>query len=182
MKILFFAGSLRKESLNRKYLKVAANILGKVPDVSTEVIDLLDFPLPVYNQDIQDKGFPKEAADFIQKIAEADAVVISTPEYNGSISSVLKNWIDWSSRGPTNPWKDKHVFLMGASPGALGAIRGLWHSRNPLQVLGAHVYPEMSGLPKAHEAFEISGELKEKANHERLAKFLTAFAEHAGGK
>ena len=182
MKILFFAGSLRKESLNRKYLRVAEEHLAKIAGVETELVDLLDFPLPVFNQDIQDREFPQAATDFIEKISGADAVVISTPEYNGSISSVLKNWVDWSSRGPQNPWKGKPVFLMGASPGALGAVRGLWHSRIPLEVLGAHVYPEMSGLPRAHEAFGASGELKEKANQERLARFLTAFAEFAAKK
>lgn len=177
MKIIFFAGSLRKESFNKKYLHVAYEILRSATGIDAEVIDLLDYPMPVFNQDIQDQQFPEPVTQLIAKIAGCRAAVISTPEYNGSISSVLKNTLDWSSRGPQNPWKDRNILLLGASPGALGAVRGLWHSRQPFEVLGAHVYPEMMGLPRAHEAFDESGSLKDKASHERLAKLLFAFAE-----
>jgi chromate reductase len=179
MRILFFAGSLRKESFNKKYLRVAYDVLSAQAGVEAELIDLLDYPLPVFNQDIQDKEFPQAATGFIDKVSKADAVIISSPEYNGSISSPLKNTVDWSSRGKQNPWLGKQVLLLGASPGALGATRGLWHSRRPFEVLGAFVFPEMSGLPRAHEAFDEKGALKDKASADRLAKLLHSFVEYA---
>lgn len=135
--------------------------------------------MPVFNQDIEDKEFPAAGLKLIEEVAGADAIVISTPEYNGSISCVLKNAIDWTSRAKQNPWRGKQVFLMGASPGALGAVRGLWHSRIPLEVLGANVFPDMSGLPKAHEAFDEQGALKDKASYDRLAKLLRTFFDYA---
>ncbi|MGZ3723717.1 MAG: NADPH-dependent FMN reductase [Bdellovibrionales bacterium] len=179
MKILFFAGSLRAQSFNKKYVRVAYDFISTLKDVEAEIIDLLAYPMPVFNQDIQDKAFPDSVTQLIEKIMKADAIVISSPEYNGSISSVLKNTVDWSSRGPKNPWAGKQVLLLGASPGALGAVRGLWHSRRPFEVLNAHVYPEMSGLPKAHEAFDEKGALKDKVSLERLTKLLQAFVDYA---
>lgn len=178
MKILCFAGSLRSGSLNKKYVGVAAGILRSMEGVEVRTVDLADFPMPVFNQDIQDKGFPQAVVDLAAEVKAADALVISTPEYNGSISSVLKTTIDWLSRDPLNPWPGKHVCLLGASPGALGAVRGLWHSRQPFEVLGCHVYPEMSGLPRAHEAFDAEGKLKDGTSQERLKKLLTGYVKH----
>ncbi len=178
MKILCFAGSLRSGSYNKKYVRVAAGILKGMEGVEVRTLDLADYPMPVFNQDIQDKGFPEAVVKLAGEVKAADALVISTPEYNGSISCVLKTTVDWLSRDPLNPWPGKHVCLLGASPGALGAVRGLWHSRQPFEVLGCHVYPEMSGLPRAHEAFDAEGNLKEKTSQERLSKLLTGFVKH----
>jgi chromate reductase, NAD(P)H dehydrogenase (quinone) len=178
MKILCFAGSLRSGSYNKKYVGVAASILKDMKGVEVKTVDLANYALPVFSQDIQDKGFPQGVVDLANEVKACDALVISTPEYNGSISSVLKTTIDWLSRDPLNPWPGKHVCLLGASPGALGAVRGLWHSRQPFEVLGCHVFPEMSGLPRAHEAFDENGNLKDKAGQERLAKLLSKFVEY----
>ena len=175
MKILCFAGSLRVNSLNKKYAKVAAKLLEAMPDVEVEYVDLLDYPMPVFNQDIQDKGFPAGVLQLAEKVKAADAVVVSTPEYNGSISSVFKTVIDWLSREPINPWPGKHILLLGASPGAMGAVLGLYHTRQPLQKLGCHVYPEMSGLQRAGDAFDDQGELKDAANQARLTNLVNAF-------
>lgn len=174
MKILCFAGSLRKESLNKKNARLAAQFLGE----RAEYIDLLEYPMPVFNQDIQDKGMPEGVEKLAEKVAAAQALVISTPEYNGSIASSFKTVIDWLSRTKLNPIAGKHILLLGASPGALGAVRGLLHSRQPLEVIGAHVYPEMLGLPKAHEAFDENGELKDSAARERLNKIIQKFLKH----
>jgi chromate reductase len=143
-----------------------------------ERIDLIDFPLPMYNQDIETKQFPSSATQLADKVRAAQALVISSPENNGSISAVLKNTIDWISRAPATPWLGKNILLMGASPGALGAVRGLWHGRVPFEALGCFVYTEMSGLAKAHEAFADDGNLKDKASFERLAKLVQAFIKH----
>ena len=111
-------------------------------------------------------------------IKEADALVISSPEYNGSISSPLKNTIDWLSRLKSMPLEKKPVLLLGASPGALGAIRALGHARAPFEALGAFVYPQSFGLAKAHEAFSSEGALLLESNQERLEKLLSSFIEY----
>lgn len=178
MKILCFAGSLRKESFNKKYVGVAATILKQMKDLEVKVVHIAQYNLPVFNQDIQDEGFPKGVLELANEIKQADAIVISSPEYNGSISSPLKNVIDWCSRDPINAWPGKHICLLAASPGALGGVRALWHGRQPFEVLGCHVFPDMLGLPKAHEAFDESGSLKDKAGQERLAKLLTKFVDY----
>lgn len=182
MKVLCFAGSLRKESYNKKYVRIANKILTEL-GVESEFIDLLDYPLPVYNQDVEAVQFPAAALQLADKIRGVDALVISTPENNGSIAALLKNTVDWASRvgnakpPAKDPWPGKWILLLGASPGALGAVRGLWHSRQPFEALGAIVYPTMSGLPKAHEAFAEDGSLKDPASHERLAKLVKSFVE-----
>ena len=178
MKILCFAGSLRKESFNKKYVHVAAGILKQMNGVEVKTVDIAQYHLPVFNQDIQDQGFPQGVLDLANEIKQADALVISSPEYNGSISSPLKTVIDWCSRDPINAWPGKHICLLGASPGALGAVRALGHGRQPFEVLGCHVFPDMLGLPKAHEAFDESGNLKDKAGQERLAKLLSKFVDY----
>jgi chromate reductase len=148
--------------------------------VDAEFVDLLDYPMPLYNADIEAAGMPEAVTRLAERIKAADALVISTPEYNGSISSVLKTTIDWVSRVKTSPWKDKPILLLGASPGALGAVRGLWHSRQPLEVLGAFVHPEMLGVPKAHEAFDEKGQFKDAAQTERLRVLLGSFLSRLG--
>lgn len=178
MKILCFAGSLRVKSFNKQYIRQAHKILQTSDKVESELIDLLDYPMPVFNQDIQDHEFPEAVKQLAAKVEGVQALVISSPEYNGSISSPLKNAIDWLSRMPSNVLSKKQVLLLGASPGAFGAVRGLWHSRRPFEVLGAFVYPEMGPLPKANEAFDAQGEFKEKASHDRLAKLISAFVEN----
>lgn len=180
MKILCFAGSQRKASFNKLYVRVAKQILEGIDGVEAEYLDLLDFPLPVFNQDLESESFPQNARTLADKIHKVDAVVISSPENNGSIAALLKNTVDWISRVPKNdPWPGKWILLLGASPGALGAVRGLWHTRIPFEALGAIVYPTMSGLPRANEAFDAGGALKDKASFDRLEKLVQQFVERA---
>jgi len=181
MKVLFTAGSLRAASFNKLYVRVAHQIAARIPGVEAEVFDLNEYPMPVYDQDLEAKGFPDGVQKLAQRIQQAGALVISSPENNGSIAAMLKNTVDWTSRVPGKCWEGRHILLLGASPGALGAVRGLWHTRVPFEALGCHVFPEMSGLPKAHEAFDGEGQLKDAAAHERLTKLVTRFLEHAHG-
>jgi chromate reductase, NAD(P)H dehydrogenase (quinone) len=151
MKILLISASLRKDSLNTKLLGVASAHL-KYTSVSNEIVTLKEFRIPLYDQDLEEaSGVPLGVQSVGQKIAEASGVIFSTPEYNGSIPGVFKNLIDWISRLDPHPWTGKPVALFSASPGGLGGIRALWHSRVPLEALGAHVYSQMFGLAKAHE-------------------------------
>lgn len=180
MKVLLFAGSLRKDSLNKKFVNVIASVVEKRAQAS--VLDLQPLNLPVYDGDLEAKGMPDGVFKLAQAIAEADAIIVSTPEYNGSISSVLKTAIDWTSRVKPMPFSKKQILLVGASPGALGAIRGLAHARLPFENLGNYLYPEVFGLSRAHEAFDERGQLKDVAQMEKIEKLITSFLDYCESK
>jgi len=183
MRVLFISGSLRADSLNRKLLACAvqachhinSNNLLENLQADSQTLDLKTLQMPIYDGDTEAAGIPLGVSRAVDQLAQAKAVVISSPEYNGSVSSALKTFVDWTSRVRPMPWKDKPVLLLGASPGALGAVRGLWHTRVPFEALGCHVYPDMLGLPRAHEAFESDGSLKDPKFQERLEQLLLAF-------
>ena len=176
-KILLIATSLRKESLNKKLIENSNRILNtEKADHNFEVIQFNDYALPIFDGDLEGQsGMPENAKKLAQKISAFDAIIFSTPEYNGSIPGGFKNALDWLSRINPMPLTDKHALLLAASPGALGGVRGLWHSRVPLEALGLHVYPEMFGLSAAHNAFDEKGILKDAATDERLKKLLFKF-------
>lgn len=183
MKVLVFAASLRKESYNKKLAAVAANLLKLNSSLEVDLADFRDFSMPVYDGDLEDaSGIPAGAQVLIRKIQSSNAVVISAPEYNGGIAGALKNATDWVSRAKPNPFDKKPVLLLGATPGALGAVRGLWHTRVPFEALGAFVYPQMFGIPKAHEAFDESGSFRDGKNRDNLGVLANAFVEFAAGR
>ncbi len=179
MKILTFAGSLRKDSLNKKVCRnvekfVLSQDLGEI-----KFIDLQPLNIPIYDGDNEiSSGLPSEVQKLCAEIINSDALILSSPEYNGSISGVMKNLLDWISRHKPNPFSGKHVLLCAASPGALGGVRGLWHTRVPFEVLNCHVYPEMLGFPKAHEAFESDLRIKDDKTREHFEKVLRDFIDY----
>lgn len=179
MKILLFAGSLRKDSFNKKLLSCVAQSLQ--PQHQAEVLDLQTLNIPVYDGDIEtEHGIPQGVLHMAKALSEANAVIISTPEYNGSISSPLKNILDWTSRvRPTHPWMKKPVLLLGASTGALSAMRGLSHSRTPILNLGAYLYPTVFGLGQADKAFDDHGQLVDKNTESRLQNLINEFVSYA---
>jgi chromate reductase len=153
VRCLVFAASLRRDSLNGRLATLAARTIeaysGKVDSAT-----MRDFDCPSYDGDVQDaEGFPPGAEQLRRRLEEADAFVISSPEYNFSMSGTLKNVIDWVSRYRPQPFKGKHCLLMSASPSMAGGNRGLWALRQPLEHLGANVYPDMFSLAQAHQAF-----------------------------
>lgn len=177
--ILAFGASLRKGSYNKQFARAAAKILDSELKTPTEYVDFRDFAVPVYDGDLEDEsGVPKGAVDLGAKIRAASALVISTPEYNGSIPGVFKNMIDWLSREDEVSLEKKPILLLAASPGALGGVRSLWHSRQPLEVLGAFVYPGGYGLGKADAAFDEKGDLKDPAVKKRVLGLLTSYVEY----
>jgi chromate reductase len=182
MKVLSFAGSLRTDSTNKKLAREALRLLAASLLARTEFIDLRDYPMPIYDGDQErNNGVPHAVTQLRAKIAEADALIIATPEYNGSISSVLKNAVDWLSRVKPMPLAGKHLLLLSASPGGWGGIRGLWHSRVPFEALVVHVFPEMMSLPNAGSAFHETGQL----HGDRAQQLLTlvgAFTRHASAR
>ncbi len=177
MKIALFCGSLRKDSLNKKLLLATQRLLPQ--DTESEFVDLKPLSLPVYDGDIEAENFPSAVRSLGEKLKSADAWIVVSPEYNGSISSPLKNTIDWLSRLKPHPFEKKPVLLMAATPGGMAGIRALLHSRRPFESLGAYVFPQTFGLAKAHEAFNPDGTLTDSKNQERLRELLKDYADFA---
>jgi len=160
MTILAFAGVLRAGSFNRKLLAVAVEALRGQADI--DLLDLRDVPMPPYDGDIEaNQGLPEGARKFKERIAAADGLLICSPEYNHSIPGTLKNVIDWASRPPGNPFKGKIALLMGASPGAYGAARGVLALRQVLTALGVFILPNTVQIARADQAFDEAGKLKD---------------------
>lgn len=181
MKILCFAGSLQKESLNKKVAQFANSYLQQ--KYKSEYVDLKPLNIPLYDGDEEKaNGLPEGVKKLVQLVSESSALVISTPEYNGSISSPLKNTIDWLSRSTPQPLKGKHVLLLAATPGGMSGIRTLWHSRVPLEVLGCHVYPEMVGIGKANEILTADNQIKDEKIKANLERVLNEFISHVDKK
>ncbi|MBC7711875.1 MAG: NAD(P)H-dependent oxidoreductase [Rhizobacter sp.] len=180
MKILLFAGSLRKDSLNKKIVRFTDKLLKSNTEVQTIVVDLQTLNIPVYDADIESKGIPEGVMTLAKHVAEAQALIISSPEYNGSMSSPLKNTLDWLSRVKPLPITKKPILMLGASPGALGATRGLAHARQPIETLGNFLYPEPMGFMHADQAFDEVENLKDPAQVSKLQKLVNSFIDYAG--
>src|SRR5215470_15574533 len=173
MKILAFAASHRADSLNRKLIALAAAAARK-EGADVDLADFNEFHVPHYNGDHErGAGLPEGALELKRRLERANAVLLAAPEYNYSISGVLKNAIDWVSRARPMPWRGKSMYLMAASPSPMGGIRGLWQTRIPLEGCGALVFPDMFALPHANAAFDESGGLLDPATAERLEREIT---------
>src|SRR5947209_2073082 len=123
MKLLLFSGSLRAGSLNKKLLLATRELLRQMPACETSLADLKALNLPLYDGDIEAQAMPNGVIQLGQLVSEAHALIIASPEYNASIAAPLKNTIDWLSRLRPVPLQSKPILMMGASPGAFGAIR-----------------------------------------------------------
>jgi NAD(P)H-dependent FMN reductase len=180
MKIAVMPGSLRTGSWNKKFAHVVEKML---QDSGHEVhfCDLKSFHIPVYDGDIEDsQGIPAGVTELDQIIKSCAALIVVTPEYNGSIPGILKNTVDWLSRIKPHCFQDRQILLLGASPGPLGAIRSLWHTRQPFAVLEAHVYPKVYGLAKAHQAFHEQGGLLDAATEQKVSELVHGFIAYIG--
>ena len=182
-RILAFAGSLRRDSFNKKLVPIAAQGAKKA-GAEVTVLDLKDFPLPLFDQDLEsEQGMPENGARLKKLFIDHDGLLIAAPEHNSSITAVLKNAIDWVSRPepgepPLVAFQGKAATLMSASPGALGGLRALVHVRAMLGNLGIIVLPEHVAVPKAHEAFDPNGALidqKQQAAVVGLGETLASF-------
>ena len=180
-RILAFAGSTRKESFNKKLVKIAA---GAAQSAGAEIttIDLRDLPLPLYDGDLEaDEGLPGNAKKLKELFLAHQGLLISSPEYNSSISGVLKNAIDWVSRplpgeGSLACFEGKVAALMSASPGALGGLRGLVHLRAILGNIKVLVIPEQVAVSKATDAFNADGSLKDAKQQSAIEQLGTKLA------
>ena len=183
VKILAFAGSTRTDSYNKKLVKIAVEG-ARQAGVEVTLIDLRDFPMPLFDGDLEAaSGMPEHAKRFKRLMIEHQGLLISTPEYNSSITGVLKNSIDWASREesddepPLVAFRGKTAALVSASPGAYGASRSQRHVRAILAHLGAYVLPEQVAIPKAHEAFDESGALRDARRQKAVMEVGAKLAE-----
>ena len=179
MKFLLLSGSLRKESLNRKLLSNISQLIKDQGLGEVIVADLKELTLPVYDGDIESVGMPDGVVRLGNLLDSADAFISCSPEYNVSISSPLKNAIDWLSRLKPVPLEKMPVLLTGASPGAFGSIKALGHARAPFETLGSYVFPQTFALPKAHEAFDLNGKLVDASTVKKLGTLISNFKEYA---
>jgi len=165
-RILAFAGSTRKDSYNKKLTRIAAKAAEEC-GADVTLVDLKDLPMPLFDEDLErGAGMPESAAKLKALMVESDGFLIASPEYNSSITAVLKNAIDWVSRPvPNEPsllaFKGKTAVLMSASPGNLGGLRGLVHLRAILGNIGMIVLPDQIAVTNAYEAFDSDERLKD---------------------
>jgi NAD(P)H-dependent FMN reductase len=165
-KILAFAGSSRRESFNKKLVKIAAEG-ARLAGAEVTYVDFKDLPMPLFDEDLEaEAGIPENVKTFKAVMKAHQGLLIACPEYNSSITPLLKNAIDWASRPePGEPglicFRDKVAVIMSTSPGALGGLRGLVHVRAILGNIGVLVLPNQKGIAKAHEAFDENGQLKD---------------------
>lgn len=171
LKVLAFSGSLKAASLNQMLVTQAAE-MAKELGAEVTVLSLRDHPLPLFNEDIEHEENP--TVDQVRKLfAEADALLIASPEYNGSITPALKNVIDWVSRPSSDKsyqprYAQQSAALIAASPGGLGGLRGLNHVRQILTNIGTLVMPAQLAVPAAHNAFNDQGELTNEETKQNL--------------
>jgi chromate reductase len=178
IRVLGFAGSLRKTSYNRALLRAAVGLAPEGLEIAT--FDLDDIPL--YNGDVEAEGDPEPVVRFKQAIAGADGVLFVTPEYNHGVPGVMKNSVDWASRPPRDAvLQRKPVGIIGASPGITGSARGQSQLRQAFEFTESICMPQPELLVfKAHEKFDAEGNLTDAATGQFLAKYLAAFRDWVG--
>lgn len=177
-KIIVCSGSVRGGSHNGKLTALAAKRLS-IRDAEVTRLSLRDYPLPVYDGDLEDSdGVPENAKRLQRLFVGHDGIFLACPEYNAGITPLLKNTLDWISRvkEPGDPFRHRVFALGAASPGGFGGMRGLIGMRTILEVgLGAMVIPQMVSIPKASSAFDDKDELAEERLSGQLDKLVEAF-------
>ena len=168
-RILCFAGSARRGSLNKKLAAVAAEAAREAGGEVT-LIDLADFPLPIYLGDLEaESGVPAKVHELAALIRSHAGLLIASPENNTSVSALLKNTLDWLSRiKDVTHLAGRVAGLLAASPGAFGGVRGLYHLRAILNSLGVDVLSTQFVLPRANTAFNDAGRLIDAQQFEQV--------------
>jgi len=172
--LIGISGSLRKGSLNTGLLRAAVELLPE--GVHLDIYSLRQ--IPPYNYDMEAAAYPEPVRDFKDRIRAADGLIIASPEYNFSISGVLKNAIDWASRPPKeNPFSEKPAAIMGASSGPYGTARAQYELRKVANGLNMLVMnrPELM-IANGGQKFDADGNLTDPEARERLRKMVEAFA------
>lgn len=172
--ILTVSGSNRTGSLNLQTVNALAGI-ARSQGADVTPIDLRAIALPIYDGDLESsEGLPGGAANLREALNRVDGVIVGCPEYNGFMTPLLMNAIDWSTRSPegqgdTSPWRDKVVLISSASPGGFGGMRAAAHLKTMLSGIGAFVLPQIVSVPAAHDAFDEAGEIRDESLAKRAA-------------
>lgn len=171
-KVLGICGSLRKKSYNRFALQAAAEVMPASMQLTITDYDAV----PLYNQDVQDLGIPAAVTQLAEEVRAADALLIGSPEYNFSIAGVLKNAIDWLTRVPVQPFKDKPVAILTATGGPIGGARHQYELRKVLGSQDALVLtrPEVF-ISLCHTKFDAEGKLVDAATRKVMTDQMAAF-------
>jgi chromate reductase, NAD(P)H dehydrogenase (quinone) len=172
-KVLGICGSLRKGSYNMAALRAA--IAQKPPGMTIEVADISQ--IPPYNEDVRQQGFPAPVETLRHQIAAADALLFACPEYNYSMSGVLKNAIDWASRPPDQPFAGKPCAIIGAAAGMAGSARAQYDLRRSCVFLDMHPLnkPEVL-IGQAQTKFDADGKLLDEVAHNLIRDLLANLA------
>ena len=177
IRMVALAGSTRRGSLNQQ---LVAEVARRTAHAEVQVLNLNHYPLPLYDGDLEgSRGVPETAQELARILATGDALVIASPEYNASMSAVLKNVLDWVSR-VGRVFEGKPVMLLSASPGSLGGLQGLGHLRAVFTALGALVLPGQRAVAKAHEAFDSEGRLLDEQLGSDLDRLTSELVRVAG--
>ena len=189
-RVLVFAGSSRKDSFNKKLARIAARHAREAGGEVT-LIDLADYPMPIYDGDFEaEHGVPGNGRELRRLFLEHDALIIASPENNSSVSSLLKNTIDWVSRSVGDgkgensglgPYRGKLAGILSASPAMFGGTRALPHLRQILSGLGVTVLGAQVSIPRADHAFTPDGALVD-AQHDRIVATLAQAVVDTAGK
>ena len=177
-RILAFSGSTRKDSVNKKLARFAARV-AEGDGVEATFVDLRDLPMPLYDGDLEaESGIPENAKKFKELLKNHHGLIIACPEYNSSMSAVLKNAIDWASRPEEGEerlaaFAGKTAAIMSASPGALGGMRALVHLRAMLENIQVMVIPDQTSIPKAFEVFADDGTIGDSRQSEKVSAIVT---------
>jgi chromate reductase, NAD(P)H dehydrogenase (quinone) len=185
-KLLFIAGSAREGSFNKRLARLGADI-ASANGLQATFADLGDYPMPIYDGDLESaSGVPDNALKLKALMSIHEGVFVAAPEYNASISPLLKNTLDWISRikeegqAPLHVFKSRVFALGAASPGNLGGIRGLMATRTVFELgLGALVLPDQMAVSRAMDAFDDNGHLKDKSQQAALKAVVEKLARAA---
>ena len=183
-RILAFGGSLRRDSYNQKLAAIAADG-ARIAGAEVTLIALRDFPLPIFDEDLEKaEGMPEAGKKLKKLFREHHGLLIASPEYNSSITGALKNAIDWVSRPESDDepglvaYTGKSAILCAASPGGLGGLRGLVHVRAILGNIGVTVLPDQVAISKAYEAFGPDGSLLDAKQATKVKSLGAQLAQH----
>jgi NAD(P)H-dependent FMN reductase len=185
-KLLFLAGSAREASFNKRLARLGHEI-ADANGIPSAFADLGDYPMPIYDGDLEvASGPPENAVKLTALMGLHTGIFIAAPEYNASVTPLLKNTLDWVSRvrgeseAPLEVYRTRVFALASASPGGFGGMRGLLALRQVLEVgLGALVLPDQIAVPRAADAFDVNGHLKDKGQQEQLKTVIQRLARAA---
>jgi len=179
-RILAFAGSLRRDSFNKKLVRLAARGAEQAGAMVT-LVDLADYPLPVFDEDLEAQGTPESATRLKRLFLDHQGLLIATPEYNGSLPAALKNALDWVSRRAEGEprlaaFQGKTAAVISASTGVFAGVRSQHHLRAILNHVGVNVLGQTVMLGEAGSAFDLQGELLDADTQARTLAVGSALA------